>query len=247
LRVHLQWLPPVSPRRLGGLLLCWLIAGTSLAAEPSRDELERLRGYVADINQRLVEVQQQLIESEQRSHSQATLIDRLQRELEKDNDATTAARRVFVERLNERLPASVVFRLEGDRLLIQVKPVYVHGTGELGAEGQQRLQPMVAALRDALAALPDTVDWQLRIEGHTDARALRGNARFPSNWELSATRAVEMLRYLAAEGIDQQNMYAVALAANRPLVEGDDPEAYRTNRRIEIHLELSPIKHAGTT
>ena len=202
---------------------------------------------MADINQRLVEVQQQLIDSEQRSHSQATLIDRLQRELEQENDLTAVARQAFVDRLAENLPASAIFRLDGDRLLIQVKPVYVHSTGQLGAEGQQRLQPMVAALRDALASLSDAVDWQLRIEGHTDSRALRGNARFPSNWELSAKRAVEMLRYLAAEGIDQRHMYAVALAANRPLIEGESAEAYRANRRIEIHLELSPAKRAGTT
>lgn len=211
-------------------------------------ELQRLSGYVADVNERLVQLQQLLIESEQRGYRQQRLIESLEQRLrERQMQADgqfRVVREAWFKGVASRLAVLPVVRAYEDRLTVDVQPVYVHGTGELGAEGQQLLAPLAAVLRESLAELPPDLGWRLRIEGHADARPVRGNARFAGNWSLSAKRAVEMLRFLASQGVDEQRMYAAAMAATRPRVPGDAPGANRVNRRIEIHLELEASRQS---
>jgi chemotaxis protein MotB len=60
--------------------------------------------------------------------------------------------------------------------------------------------------------------------------------RWSSNWELSAARATRVAEYLIERGFPADRLMAVGLAETRPIVEGDDVEARRRNRRIELRL-----------
>jgi len=206
-------------------------------------ELDKLRQYVTDVGTRVVQLQQLLIESEQRNHTQAQLIDNLERQLsergQREPQYRQRVRRAWFDGLATRLPASPVYRVEEDRLIVAADTVFVFGTGELGAEGESRLQSLAHALQQAVAALPQGLDWRLRVEGHTDRRPLRNNARFASNWELSTARAVSLLRFLQRHGFAPDTLYAAGFAATRPLTRGDGKSAHRRNRRIEVHLELT--------
>jgi chemotaxis protein MotB len=132
-----------------------------------------------------------------------------------------------------------VYRVEKDRVVVAADPVFVFGTGELGAEGESRLHPLLEALHQAAATLPADLEWRLRVEGHTDRRPLRNSSRFPSNWELSTARAVSLLRFLQRSGISDDRLYAAGFAATRPAARGEGKAAHRRNRRIELHLEFS--------
>jgi chemotaxis protein MotB len=205
-------------------------------------ELDKLRQYVTDVGQRVVQLQQLLIESEQRNRSQAQLIDSLERQLRErqqlEPQYQQRVRRAFFDGLATRLPASPVYRVEKDRLVVAADPVFVFGTGEIGAEGESRLHRLLDGLRQAAAALPAGLEWRLRVEGHSDQRPLRNNARFPSNWELSTARAVSLLRFLQRSGVADGRLYAAGFAATQPVARGDGKAAHRRNRRIELHLEF---------
>ncbi|MFC6048525.1 OmpA family protein, partial [Methylobacterium hispanicum] len=71
--------------------------------------------------------------------------------------------------------------------------------------------------------------------GHTDARPI-ASAQFPSNWALSAARAIAVVQYLAAKGIPPQHLLAGAFGEFQPLDAGTTDEAYARNRRIEMKL-----------
>lgn len=72
------------------------------------------------------------------------------------------------------------------------------------------------------------------IEGHTDNVPIH-NERFPSNWELSATRASTIVRYMIARHkVDASHLTAVGFADQRPLNPNDTPEHRAKNRRIDI-------------
>jgi len=212
-------------------------------AKAVQAELDRLKQYVTDVGKRVVQLQQLLVESEQRNRKQAQLIDSLERQLSERRQLEPQhhqrVRRTFFDGLATRLPASPVYRVESDRLVVAADPVFVFGTGELGAEGELRLRPLLAALLQATSALPRELHWRLRVEGHTDRRPLRNNSRFPSNWELSTARAVSLLRFLQRSGVADGRLYAAGFAATRPEARGDGKAAHRRNRRIEVHLELA--------
>jgi chemotaxis protein MotB len=86
--------------------------------------------------------------------------------------------------------------------------------------------------------LKDLSDKSIRIEGHTDnvpiSRALA--QRYPTNWELSAARAINVTRFLQEQGIDPGNLSAVAYGEWKPVATNDTAEGKAKNRRIEIVL-----------
>ncbi|MGE5285060.1 MAG: OmpA family protein, partial [Actinomycetota bacterium] len=93
-------------------------------------------------------------------------------------------------------------------------------------------------LGKVISILKDVNDKSIRIEGHTDnvpiSQALA--KKYPTNWELSAARAINVARYLQDEGIDPANLSAVAYGEWKPVAGNDTPEGRAKNRRIEIIL-----------
>jgi chemotaxis protein MotB len=93
-------------------------------------------------------------------------------------------------------------------------------------------------LGKVISILKDVKDKSIRIEGHTDnvqiSRALA--QRYPTNWELSAARAINVARYLQDEGIGPGQLSAAAYGEWKPVAENDTPEGRAKNRRIEIIL-----------
>jgi chemotaxis protein MotB len=93
-------------------------------------------------------------------------------------------------------------------------------------------------LGKVVSILKDVNDKSIRIEGHTDnVQIVRALAkRYPTNWELSAARAINVARYLQEEGVDPGQLSAVAYGEWKPVAENDTAEGKAKNRRIEIIL-----------
>ena len=75
----------------------------------------------------------------------------------------------------------------------------------------------------------------IRVDGHTDARPI-ATSQFPSNWALSAARAIAVVQALAARGVSPQHLLAAGFGEYQPLDLGTSEEAYSRNRRIELKL-----------
>lgn len=100
--------------------------------------------------------------------------------------------------------------------------------------GSPLILPEGVAVLDTVAAVLARIDNQLVVEGHTDDVPTNGGA-YPTNWELSSARAVNVLRYLNELG----NIPAVRLSASghadtRPRAINDSPENRASNRRVEL-------------
>jgi chemotaxis protein MotB len=105
------------------------------------------------------------------------------------------------------------------------------GKAEVKPEGQ-------AILRKIISVLKDVKDKAIRTEGHTDNVPIIGMLarKYPTNWELSAARAINVTRYLQDQGIDPAHLSAVAYGEYKPVSANDTPEGKAKNRRIEIIL-----------
>jgi chemotaxis protein MotB len=93
-------------------------------------------------------------------------------------------------------------------------------------------------LRKVISILKDVTDKSIRIEGHTDNVQIIGALakRYPTNWELSSARAINVARYLQEQGIDPGLLSAVAYGEWKPVGDNDTQEGKAKNRRIEIIL-----------
>ena len=79
-------------------------------------------------------------------------------------------------------------------------------------------------------------DYKINIQGHTDDLPV-ASERFPTNWELSASRATAVLRFLYDKGIDPIRMTATGYADTFPLGPNTTVEERAKNRRVEFVLE----------
>jgi len=105
--------------------------------------------------------------------------------------------------------------------------------------GQAEVKPEgLAVLKRVVEILMTVTDKVIRIEGHTDNIPIAGALakRYPTNWELSAARALNVTRYLEKEGIDPYILSAAAFGEYQPVAENDTPEGRAKNRRIAIIL-----------
>jgi chemotaxis protein MotB len=79
-----------------------------------------------------------------------------------------------------------------------------------------------------------TVAGSILVEGHTDSVPVV-NGPFPSNWELSTQRAVNVVRFLVDEcGISPEKLSAAGYADSRPVASNDSPEGRAQNRRVNL-------------
>ena len=105
------------------------------------------------------------------------------------------------------------------------------GKADVKPEGLEILSKMVDTLKNVK-------DKAIRIEGHTDNVQISGGLTriFPTNWELSAARAINVAKYLQQQGIDPLNLSAAAFAEHKPVADNATKEGRAKNRRIEITL-----------
>lgn len=75
---------------------------------------------------------------------------------------------------------------------------------------------------------------KFRIEGHTDNTAVQSFSKYPSNWELSAERAVNVLHYLADYGVNENSFSIAGYADTQPKFSNDTAEGRAYNRRVDI-------------
>jgi chemotaxis protein MotB len=142
---------------------------------------------------------------------------------------------------DEIAKGEVRIRQVADRLTINMvdRVLFDSGQGHVKPAG-------LTVLKQVSDILKQVTDKQIRIEGHTDNVRIGGRLkdRFPTNWELSTTRATSVVRYLVDQGgIDPANLSAVGYADMRPIASNDTEEGRAANRRIEIVLYPKDLKH----
>jgi chemotaxis protein MotB len=107
--------------------------------------------------------------------------------------------------------------------------------------GETAVRAEALPFLEGLGAAITELNRYTRVEGHTDNVPIR-TAQFPSNWELSAARAVMVVRVLSElYRVPSDHLAAVGHADTRPVTENLDPEQRAKNRRVEVViLEQAP-------
>ena len=141
----------------------------------------------------------------------------------------------FFGRLREALGERTDVQVVGDRFIVPTDILFESGSADLGAAAEERLATLADTVKQVSAEIPSSIDWVLRIDGHTDRRPIHTD-RFPSNWELSTARAVAIVKYLVVQGIPAHRLSANGFGQFQPLDAADSEGAYARNRRIELQL-----------
>ena len=142
----------------------------------------------------------------------------------------------FFGRLRDVLGDRQDVRIVGDRFVFQSEVLFTSGSAVIGNKGKDRLRQFGRTLKEIASKVPEDIDWVLRVDGHTDQRPI-STVEFPSNWELSAARAISVVKFLRRQGLPAKRFAATGFAASYPLDNRSDEIAYRRNRRIEMKFD----------
>ncbi len=212
------------------------------SARGERDRLQKqlddAQALVLDLKQRLEKLGQNVDKlAHEKGQLDATLADAKARleDLRKQKaaaDARMATFRNLVAKLRSMIDAGQLKVVIRDGRMIIALPndvLFDSGKTAIKPDGQAALTQVAAVL----ATIPDR---HFLVAGDTDDVPIH-TSRFPSNWELSTARAVEVTKFLVDKGMKPGVLAAAGFGEWDPVAPNDTPEQRAQNRRIEIVLE----------
>jgi chemotaxis protein MotB len=201
--------------------------------------IEVLNQQISALRRQLAALEAALDVSEKRDKDSQTRIaelgQRLNVALAQRVQELARYRSEFFGRLRAILGNRSDIRIVGDRFVFQSEVFFDAGQAALLTEGRSELDRLASALTELERQIPPEIPWVLRVDGHTDVRPI-ASAQYPSNWELSAARAISVVQYLVGRGISPQRLVAAGFGEFQPLDPEKSEDAYRRNRRIELKL-----------
>ena len=201
-------------------------------------QVDILNQQISALRRQLAALEDALSASEQRDReSQVRISDlgsRLNLALAQKVQELSRYRSDFFGRLRDILGTKPGVRVVGDRFVFESEVLFDTGRAEVSAAGRAQMEQLASALQDLEREIPPEIPWVMRVDGHTDKRPV--NVQFRSNWELSAARAISVVQFLVSRGVSPQRLVAAGFGEFQPLDAGDNDEALRRNRRIELKL-----------
>jgi chemotaxis protein MotB len=201
-------------------------------------EIETARGEAADLQRQLGDLtaEKQSLESE---------ISKLQAELtrlagERDANADAVAKaKARIELFKNMLAkfkkmqesGKIKIKIANNKMIVEMASaiLFPSGKAKLSEEGE-------TALTEVASILSTIADRSFQVAGHTDNVPIE-NARFHSNWELSAARAVAVVQFMIDQGMAAENLSAAGYADTQPVAGNLSEDGRAQNRRIEIVLQ----------
>ena len=209
------------------------------ATKRALSQVDLLNEQISAMRRQLAALEDALSASENRDReSQARIAElgsRLNVALAQKVQELARYRSDFFGRLRQILGNRPDIRVVGDRFVLQSEVLFPAGSAALKPEAGPELDRIAGAIVDLARQIPADLPWVLRVDGHTDARPI-STPQFPSNWALSAARAIAVVQYLGVHGIAPQRLLAGAFGEFQPLDAGTSEDAYGKNRRIEMKL-----------
>jgi chemotaxis protein MotB len=199
-----------------------------------KKELEKdLSSSKGESQQRISELRQKINNMESENGRLKEEIAGLQKAKEEVQKASQTYEQLLDKMKSEISQGQVtISELKGKLTVNMVDAIlFDSGKAEVKADGLAVLQKVV----DILKTVNDKM---IRIEGHTDNAQIRGSltAKYATNWELSAARAINVTRFLQKQGLEPASLVAAAYGEYKPVAPNDSEEGKAKNRRIEIVL-----------
>lgn len=216
------------------------VAQLSSELETAQKERARSEEALATSEARVHELQKKMAELSALNESLAQTKDKLEKAraaLEKKSEQYES----LAQSLKDEIKTGKIelSELKG-RMVVKMKDkiLFSSGSVKINPEGQAALVKVAEALKDVPGKL-------VRVEGHTDDVPTDPKGSFPSNWELSTTRALEVVKLLQEKGVPAGRLSAVGYGEHHPIASNRTAQGKSQNRRIEI--VLAPEEQAPGT
>ena len=213
----------------------------TLSLENKKYEVDifEMKRNIEKLNKRLGELSSLLVAAEEKDKTNKVKIENLGKKL---NQALAGKlqeiskyQSEFFKKIKEALGDREDIIVSGDRFIFPSEIFFESGSDFIQETGREKLYNIAVSLKEISEKIPKKIDWILRIDGHTDKIPIN-NERFKSNWHLSSSRAINIVKFFIEQGIPPNKLVAAGFGEYSPLVLDESEQAYEKNRRIEIKL-----------
>lgn len=199
-----------------------------------RKKVAELEAENAKLRERHADLEKEVAKLRERTAAQEGEIATLKKAKEEQVQKVSSTYEGLLEKMKSEISKGqvTISELKGKLTLNMVDSIlFDSGKAEVKKGGLEILGKVVSILKDVK-------EKSIRIEGHTDNVQIVGALakRYPTNWELSSARAINVARYLQDQEIDPGLLSAVAYGEWKPVATNDTEEGKAKNRRIEIIL-----------
>ncbi len=210
-----------------------------LENEKNSIDLFEMKRNVEKLNKRLSELSSLLISAEENDKKNKVKIENLGKKL---NQALAGKlqeiskyQSEFFRKVKEALGERQDIIVSGDRFIFPSEIFFKSGSDIIEENGRDKLFNIAIGLKEISEKIPKKIDWVLRIDGHTDKIPIN-NEKFQSNWHLSSSRAINIVKFLIEQGVPPNRLIAAGFGEYSPLINENNKVAFEKNRRIEIKL-----------
>jgi len=242
--------PSRLPWVLVGVLLAWAGAASWLGLKNSHEERARTAAAVKEGAQALERFRQAEAKAAQAEKEKLALAEQanvLSQDL-KEKEAELGKLKATFDSLEEKMKAEIgrgdiELSQAGGKIRVDLvdKVLFDVGAAELSARGKE----VLTRLGGVLAGITDK---QIQVSGHTDDSAIADKLKstYPTNWELSVARAVNVVRFLSeGAGVPPARLLAAGYGPYHPVASNANAAGRARNRRIEVLL--TPALQAEAT
>ena len=158
----------------------------------------------------------------------------------KKDSLTAVSKRIENEIKRLQLDKSAQVTIDPTGVMVEFKDGLLFSVGS--ADGNPKFSTVIGQVMKVIASAPDL--YQLKIEGHTDDVPIK-SPKFASNWELSASRGISLMRQFTTKGVREDRISVQAYAHTKPKkaykgLKGKDLDLARAaNRRVVIRIEAA--------
>jgi chemotaxis protein MotB len=188
----------------------------------TRNEKQSLQQNLDTTTEALAVTSEQLAETESKAMTSAVLYDKLVKQLASELNEQQITIEQMQSGINVNLPEAILFE---------------SGSASVKKTGEIVLHKVAKELWD--------VPYQTIVGGFTDNVPISTRLKpvFPSNWDLAAARATNVVRMLEDSGVPKERLVVVSFGENQPVATNENPEGRAQNRRIEIRIRPVAIEN----
>jgi chemotaxis protein MotB len=179
------------------------------------DQNKALTENIAQEKDKLSMTSEQLAAIKSKTEEKEALFAKLKKELSSELASQKITLREMKTGINVNLPEDILF---------------ASGSVKIRESGQHILSKVSEQLSNT--------NYQVIVTGYTDNVPISSGLakRFPSNWDLAAARATNVVRLLEENKVPSDKLIAASFGENKPISSNDTEDGRKQNRRIEIHL-----------
>ena len=212
--------------------------------ESERSEMtDKLLAERADLNARINELTAELEKAEelakQKEIEYTAMSDRLNKALaDKVAELNTMSQyqSAFYRDVKNALGDRTTIKQEGDRFIVSSDILFRSGSYKISDDGKKQLKLLANVIKDFEEKIPSDIDWIIRVDGHTDNKAVVAGTPYKDNMQLSLLRATAVTNELVKNGVSKRRLVPSGFGELHPISLGSDKESLQKNRRIELQL-----------